>query len=376
MPPSKKCKLTIWAATIEDAKDHVRKIRREAKFDYGLPANYNLRRNDPHHIVWLVKDRTCFLVAAHAVESDIARLLHLILTWPTEFQTADVTAKYIAGVCALQKFAYTRFEGVAENKFRGYVTWSTVRRAWELGNFEIKTVPKKWVQKSTKSEVVDKNAHTMTDAIESDIARLTSLIPPSSWPPRFTDLNEARNFIGQCCYGTGFKYTGCPDVAMHKYRLFVNFNAAKYALEDGMFEVEREVPERKALRKALRKAMSGGRDRKVERNDEVRVVDVKGPAAAREEDARVCDGADCLHDVKTVEWNDYDTSNFEPWPACSFSSSEIAYSENGVGAKALADHKEDVVAASAVLEEAAAVDSFKKLVADLQRRYVLKAAFE
>jgi len=74
---------TIWAAVhafertqtptypqrfpnIDAAKLFIQTLCDAAAFDYGLPLAYNLRASDPHHIVWLVKDRVCFLVAVRA----------------------------------------------------------------------------------------------------------------------------------------------------------------------------------------------------------------------------------------------------------------------------------------------------------------------
>jgi hypothetical protein len=83
---------------------------------------------------------------------------------------------------------------------------------------------------------------TSTDVIDTDIKRLSAIMPNEAWPATFIDLNAARNFVGQWCYENRFRYTGWSDVELRKYRLFVNFNAAKYALSAGVFEVERAVP--------------------------------------------------------------------------------------------------------------------------------------
>lgn len=67
-------------------------------------------------------------------------------------------------------------------------------------------------------------------------------MPRELWPTTFSELNAARNFVGQWCYENKFRYAGWPDVELRKYRLFVNFNTAKYALKGRVFEVERAVP--------------------------------------------------------------------------------------------------------------------------------------
>lgn len=51
---------------IDAAKLFIRKLCDAEGFDYGLPAAYNLRPRDPHHIVRLVRDRVCFLAAVRA----------------------------------------------------------------------------------------------------------------------------------------------------------------------------------------------------------------------------------------------------------------------------------------------------------------------
>lgn len=77
-----------------------------------------------------------------------------------------------------------------------------------------------------------------------DIARLKKLI--RTWPTTFPHLNEARNFVQDWCYQHYFRYTGWHDVDLRKFRLFVHFNTAKYALQEGVIKVERAVPKRVA----------------------------------------------------------------------------------------------------------------------------------
>lgn len=106
-----------------------------------------------------------------AVEAEIPKLSALVQVWPPTFASADVAAKYIAGVAALQEFEYTRFEGVSEEKFRAYVTWNTARRAWETDSFEMDRVPKGWKRRASKTF---KTAET-----EHSAATMTSTCPLS-----------------------------------------------------------------------------------------------------------------------------------------------------------------------------------------------------
>ena len=234
-----------------------------------------------------------------AIEAEIPRLTKLVQTWPPTFANADVAAKYVAGVAALRQFDYTCFEGVSQEKFRAYVTWNTARRAWEGKRFEMDNVPRGWKRRAPppKSEKCNSMTGmpliltcsaaksiglTRADAIESDITRLRTLIPRDAWPTSFTDLNAARNFVGQWCYDNHFRYAGWPDVELRKYRLFVNFNAAKYALEDGIFDVERAVP-------PLVKNAKDHRKKSAVRKDEVAVIEMKAPIDDESEDAPVFD---------------------------------------------------------------------------------------
>ncbi|KAL1602068.1 hypothetical protein SLS59_005236 [Nothophoma quercina] len=111
----------------------------------------------------------------------------------------------------------------------------------------------------------------MTDAIEAGIARLLPLV--HAWPVRFSALNEARNYIGSWCHDNKgkFRYTGWADVELRKYCLFVNFNAAKYALEEGLFKVEREMPEKRPFRKSA----ECGVDKNFEQPNNVQIMEVR-----------------------------------------------------------------------------------------------------
>lgn len=303
---------------------------------------------------------------------------------------------------------------MAEDKFRGYVTWNTARRAWEEARCELKVWPKDWVRKERKVTLIKKNIPTqevsskegeaktmqgkssgstrcaghadwIADAIGIDIHRMSHLIPHSSWPQSFTDLNAARDFISGYCYEAKFKYTGWPDLAPHKYRPYVNYNGAKNALEAGAFRVKREVTERKLVNQELEKR----RTRHGEQEDGVKITRAQVPAIEKAKGLGVGTGVDSPQGAKTV---DVDPGNNSPElnPDCSVSSSNTGPSEDKLLSNALID-----VSAPIDLEEAVAIDSFKvsvlaafradistnrvhrqDLVAELQRGYLLKSAFE
>ena len=170
--------------------------------------------------------------------------------------------------------------------------------------------------------------------------RLTDLI--QTWPSMFTDLNKARNFVGQWCFDNKFRYTGWPDVALHKYRLYVNFNAAKYALEDGVFEVERAVPDRKPVKKANGQE----RDNTLEQEDEVQTLEVQVPTSEHAGNTRT----DRLQDVKTATMDGQD-DGIQPVSHSSVTSPETTCSNGAPFTKALARLEKE--------EAAAAVDPFK-----------------
>jgi hypothetical protein len=105
------------------------------------------------------------LTHVDAIEAEIPRVSALVQAWPATFASADVAAKYVAGVAALRRFEYTRFEGVSKEKFRAYVMWNTARRAWEGEGFEMERVPKEWkrrAEKTKKPEEINDEAKTLT----------------------------------------------------------------------------------------------------------------------------------------------------------------------------------------------------------------------
>ena len=71
-----------------------------------------------------------------------------------------MAAKYVAGVCALHNFQYTPFEGVTAEKFRGYVTFNSARKAYAAGKFEMKFSRKDWVKKDKRQDQIRKQAPT------------------------------------------------------------------------------------------------------------------------------------------------------------------------------------------------------------------------
>jgi hypothetical protein len=70
-----------------------------------------------------------------AVEADIQRLLPLVPYWPSRFSDVSDARDHVDRVARWKQFAFTPFEGVPQQKFRGYVVFNTVRRAFEEGGF-------------------------------------------------------------------------------------------------------------------------------------------------------------------------------------------------------------------------------------------------
>jgi hypothetical protein len=80
------------------------------------------------------------------VEAEVTRALSVIKAWPTRFEGAEVASHWAQRVCSQRGVAFTRFEGVPIGKFRGYVGWNTVRKAWEEGKVQLNDVPKGWMR--------------------------------------------------------------------------------------------------------------------------------------------------------------------------------------------------------------------------------------
>lgn len=101
------------------------------------------------------------LTRVDAIKAEIPRVSALVRAWPCSFASADVAAKYVAGVAALGKFEYARVEGVSEEKFQAYVAWNTARRAWETEAFELDRVPREWKRRALNAEQEHATAKTM-----------------------------------------------------------------------------------------------------------------------------------------------------------------------------------------------------------------------
>ncbi|KAF1363614.1 hypothetical protein EJ07DRAFT_152403 [Lizonia empirigonia] len=408
MPLSDKLKSTIWSAvhkiegtmdihypksfsTIEDAKAHIGTVCVDNNFQYCLYANHNLRPSDPHQVVRIVKDKVCYLVAvrAHnqgefyldeplpdrkslrdAIEADISRTKLLIPNWPTEFFDADVAAKYVAGVCALNKFEYTPFEGVTPDKFKGYVTFNTARQAFTAGLFGLKIGRKDWARNEKDhmqtSKQTSARPQTLQDAIEHDVYYFLSFVPRSFWPQAFTDLNEARNFIQKYCYETKFRYTGWPNLVAQRYRLFVHYNAAKYALADGMFKIEQETPETKPAKEELQEKKDGN-----DAHEDKLGVEVVDPLATIEETNNLGHDDRCVNHVQGSEVGATDCDS-ELSPAWSTPSSETSNSFAGILSKALTEiNDKEAVVDPAEQKKAAAVDPFEASASFPRHKYSL-----
>jgi hypothetical protein len=191
-------------------------------------------------------------------------------------------------------------------------------------------------------------------AIESDIARLSLLTPTSFWPTSFVDLNVARNFVGRFCYDNKFRYTGWPDLELHRYRMFVNFNMAKYAYRNGEFGIKEQEPRREDLKQ---KMVGGARQK-----DEVTVLKMRVPASEKSEDTLFHVDAEqgYMQGVKIARQQaSSDTSDLlGTLSTISFESEDpLDRTESNVEVGNLGNQNAE--AASAVQEDAKTVDPFK-----------------
>ncbi|KAF1832189.1 hypothetical protein BDW02DRAFT_600197 [Decorospora gaudefroyi] len=214
---------------IEAAKTFIATVCSNASFIYCPPTN--LTEEDEAYI----KDKVHFVVAVHAfeqgefylknglrdraalrsaIESDIHRLLtrHHITTWPPHFPHAHAAKMFVRSTARANNFRFSAFEGVSPQTFEGYVCFQTARRGFEAGGFELR------------------------DAIESDIHRLSPHLSPL-WPPHFSSLNAARNFVARVCREAGFRYEGWPGLGMERFKLFVHFRTAEREWGLGRFGV-------------------------------------------------------------------------------------------------------------------------------------------
>jgi|SRR5690242_6902248 len=170
-----------------------------------------------------------------------------------------------------------------------------------------------------------------------------------SWPSPFTDLNAARNFVQQWCNNNRFDYAGWPDVKLHKYRLFVHFNTAKYALRKGLFKVKRAVPQRPEVTRTVSQVGDGDRkqaDMVMKQEGEVHAAVIQDT-----EQAGGCGTVTRSRDIETVGTDGSKIKNIEESDQdCSISSCEISDPEDDI-----------LVHATTKLEEKTpvAVDPFK-----------------
>jgi hypothetical protein len=67
------------------------------------------------------------------------------------------------------------------------------------------------------------------------------------------------------CYATGFTYSNHVDVEPHKYRTYVNFTTAKYALQAGKFNVDEMAEERRIAGGAVKRESGRGRENLITR---------------------------------------------------------------------------------------------------------------
>lgn len=196
--------------------------------------------------------------------------------------------------------------------------------------------------------------------------KFLSSVPRSFWPQAFTDLNEARNFIQKYCYETRFRYTGWPNLVAQRYRLFVHYNAAKYALADGKFKIERETPEAKPGKEQLQEKKDVN-----DAHEDKPGVEVVDPLAPMDETNNLGRNDRCVDDVQGSEKGVTDCDS-EPSPAWSTPSSEMSNSFAGTLTKALAEiNDKEAVVDPAEQTKAAVVDPFEASASFPRHKYSL-----
>lgn len=152
-----------------------------------------------------------------------------------------------------------------------------------------------------------------------------------SWPSTFTDLNAARNFVQHCCGNNRFRYAGWPDVEQRKYRLFVHFNTAKYALQKGLFKVERTVPKRTGMTRTVSQ-MRDSNWKQVhmvkKQEDGIEIIQVRAAVTQDTEQTGGCGTAKRSRHIETVATNGSKINNTgepdqdSPIPSCEISDPE------------------------------------------------------
>ncbi|KAF3009664.1 hypothetical protein E8E13_008049 [Curvularia kusanoi] len=422
-------------ATIDAAKEHVKEVCNVAgNHDYTKRLSFVLPAHQTKAIAKQIQDRAAFLVAVYAfkngdfyldqelpdrqrlrdaIERDIARALPLITAWSSYFDNADEAAQYAKRMLTSQRnFTFSRFNGVEPAKFEAYVCWNMGRKAWEDWKFTLNRTPNGWERKNKPEKVI---LASMTDAIERDLAQLRQFKLP--YPASFSHLNEARNFIGTWCWEHHFRYTGWEGVESRKYKLFVHWAMAKEGLKIGLFKVDGSVPQRRfEVRGGLqneeekenyRKKFSAtvkntetkeaatlkeatfqnGNARPVITYDETYKPRAKvsestqpaGNATVKVDAAQsVCDDSKIVNLIDIdFEIEGDDSKHIQR--AESTSSSSPASSSPSSPQTSDSDDTLAVAEKMAKLQleqEKAITDPFKNLLAELERGYVLKAAFE
>lgn len=155
--------------------------------------------------------------------------------------------------------------------------------------------------------------------------------------------------MGEWCYIHRFRYTGWEDVELRKYKLFVNFNAAKYALKEGRFAVERAVLKRDAVSKSSGDVERGVHEQRV---DEIEVIRVRGAVAPQDKQAVICEIADDAQDTEIISSDGSKSDCGVECSSCSSSPCTIDFED--------ASHTSTVTELGK--QEPAAADPFKVII--------------
>jgi hypothetical protein len=185
------------------------------------------------------------------------------------------------------------------------------------------------------------------DTIEADIHRLSQLIPSNSWPSTFADLNAARNFVGAFCYDVKFKYSGWQELERKRYMMFVNYNTAKRAFQNGVFKIEKTDQVLKNV------DASKGRVETAAQTDKVKIAEVVALATEKPEETQSHEVTDSYDEVVNAAEAETANDGCDPTGA-----QGLLLSDEDTEAPTTIEDK-DIEAASDVQNQAVPVDPFK-----------------
>jgi hypothetical protein len=102
----------------------------------------------------------------------------LVPYWPSRFSDVQDALIHIDGVARWKQFAYTKFEGVEQKKFRSYVNYNTVRHAFEAGRFDMDTPGEDWqrIQPKLQEQQKKKKASTAPKMPNGKFATMKSTL--------------------------------------------------------------------------------------------------------------------------------------------------------------------------------------------------------